>query len=644
MGSYAGLPSWDRTRFDALVQVAKQHFGPITPAEFQVLAHSACGGDLPNPTAAMPRPEVRQDFLRWLATDPDATPLIDGKGIRVWSATIPGRLDLQGCVIPHHLTFIGCDLRNGLWIPTLDIRGLYFFGGETAGGIHADGIHVHGPLFFRRHVTNGPVSLIGAVIGGNADFSGSKMRAEPIALVLDGATIQGSLFFKTFESSIVECSGEIRMLNAHVRGDFGFLGSKLASNEKALSLDKVIVEGNMAFIEGFNATGSVNIPGAQIRGDLDFNGASIEAKGIAVSLASSRIRGHVYLRNGFTSSGEIFLHGVEIGRSLDLGGAILKSASVAICLEKGTVQGNIYLCEGFQSDGRIDLQGSKVSGDLTCSDAVIPALYCLNMELDGDLIWSGIRDSKKTILCLNGAQIGTLRDERESWPGRNGLRVDGLTYGELTLHDARLPQEIEKRSMGREHELRASDRIDWLRLQPSTDLSEPQPWMQLANLLIAKGDGGGAKRVIFELRRIQAKKSFMCFRWLKLFHALLEMQPLLILASIAFFTLFGSLEFWLANKAHAMAPTEIAAYSEWRRGVAIDTGCPPFNPAIYSLENGLPLMRLGQDDKWAPDPKNGLKIWHLSYPFLAWSRWILILAGWAQATILASAIGSKFKS
>jgi hypothetical protein len=266
------------------------------------------------------------------------------------------------------------------------------------------------------------------------------------------------------------------------------------------------------------------------------------------------------------------------------------------------------------------------------------------MQLDGDLIWTGIRDPQKTSLCLNGAQIVSLRDERESWPGKGCLKVDGLRYTELTLHDPRPAQDTVVRIMGKEHELRARDRIEWLRLQETTDLSEPQPWMQLARLFKEKGESANAKRVVFELRKIQAKRSSLVFRGLKLFHALLEMQPLWVLATIALLTAVGSCEFWLADRAHTMAPKEGIAYSEWRRGVAMNANCPPFNPVIYSLENGLPLVKLGQDDAWAPDPKNELKILHLNYPFLAWFRWILILAGWAQATILASAIGSRYKN
>jgi hypothetical protein len=147
--------------------------------------------------------------------------------------------------------------------------------------------------------------------------------------------------------------------------------------------------------------------------------------------------------------------------------------------------------------------------------AQFAALYCANMKLAGDFIWTSIRDSKSTSLWLNGASIKNLRDDRDSWPGAGGLHLDGLQYQELTLHSSRTAADREKNSLGMEHAIDAEDRIEWLSLQPS-DKSEPQPWMQLPDLLKAKGDIPGSKRVIFAFRRVQARPSNRVIRWWRL--------------------------------------------------------------------------------------------------------------------------------
>src|ERR1035441_9328514 len=212
MGAHV-MPPWDQIRLEALVQVATQHYGPIQQSELQVLAHSASGTELEVADDTTPRPAIRPDFIRWLATDPDAAPYIDSRGIRLWSVTVPGKLDLIGCRIPHQLSFLSCDIQEGIWAVTADVRALYVIGGKSSKGIIADAICLHGPLFIKNHVANGPLSFIGSVIERNVDFTGTKLLYNQKALAFDGATFQGSVFLHHgFESA-----GEVRMLNARDR-------------------------------------------------------------------------------------------------------------------------------------------------------------------------------------------------------------------------------------------------------------------------------------------------------------------------------------------------------------------------------------------------------------------------------------------
>jgi hypothetical protein len=76
----------------------------------------------------------------------------------------------------------------------------------------------------------------------------------------------------------------------------------------------------------------------------------------------------------------------------------------------------------------------------------------------------------------------------------------------------------------------------------------------------------------------------------------------------------------------------------------VDAAYPQFDPLIYSLENDLPLVKFGLDDRWAPDETYKPKDPVVSYDTLRWARVLLILCGWLQATVLAAAIGSRFKA
>ena len=167
--------------------------------------------------------------------------------------------------------------------------------------------------------------------------------------------------------------------------------------------------------------------------------------------------------------------------------------------------------------------------------------------------------------------------------------------------------------------------------------------MQLAHLLREKGNDRGAKRVIFQKDRRRAELRWMLPRWGAILYARLEQIPLLILVLILLQTLVAAGMFWLASTQGGIAPTSKEAYSSWAKGQAYEVSYPRFQPVIYALENDLPLVKLGQDEKWAPDPYHVSDCWITSYVALSWLRWLLILAGWAEATILASAIAGRFK-
>ena len=443
------------------------------------------------------------------------------------------------------------------------------------------------------------------------------------------------------------------MLNARVGGDLAFAGAVITAPGKALSLDKIGVEGLLSLakwvdadgsVKAFTSNGSVNLPAAEIKGDLVCNGADLAATEIALNLATAKIRGHVYLRDGFKTRGQLHMHSAEIGNSVDMSGATLTEASIAVSLEGASVGGTISMVEGFSSFGWVDAKGAQIGGNLICDECKLPLLYCANTTIKGDLQWTGIRDADVATLCLNGATIRSLRDERESWPGFGRLRLDGLIYDDLTLHTARTEINREKNELGPEHPLKATDRVEWLQRQPTSDQVEPQPWMQLAAVLRAKGDEDGAKRAVFELRRAQAKSSTKAVRTWKIGFARLQRQPLWIGFPIVLTTSLATWLFWFACKQGAIAPTSKEAYVAWSTGAQMNAAYPRFNPFIYTIENDLPLVKFGLDDKWAPDQTYKPTSPIVSYQTLRWARVVLILSGWFQATVLAAAIGSKFKN
>ena len=95
-----------------------------------------------------------------------------------------------------------------------------------------------------------------------------------------------------------------------------------------------------------------------------------------------------------------------------------------------------------------------------------------------------------------------------------------------------------------------------------------------------------------------------------------------------------------------MTPTDKDAAQSVRSGRGLPPDYPRFQPIVYSLENTFPLVKLGQADKWQPDPKSEKQPlrnkrffgWICSPWFLRVFIWIQILLGWLFATLFLAVV------
>ena len=419
----------------------------------------------------------------------------------------------------------------------------------------------------------------------------------------------------------------------------------------------------------------IRMLGVRIDGNLDGSGASLTSSGISLGLDRAEIAGNVVLsyqqaevgdvpeeKYLFTSSGTIRLNNARVGGQLRCSGAKLATEGNALVMDGAEIQGTVYFDKGLDTGGAISMAGSKIAGDLAFSGARIATVYCANMQLLCDLIWLRIQESDQTRLFLGGARVRNLRDDRLSWPNQGEIDLVGLTYEELTLHDPPTSEDVRKNAYAFELPLIARERIEWLMLQLPVRRIEPQPWMQLRDLLERKGDHKGAKYVLFRFRCLQAQKSWILWRWLKIAFAWLEENPFRIVLSIALTLLIGTSIFTWGGRKQAMIetaryqPNMVRSYDEANKPVPrepVSDHYPHFQPFVYTLENAVPLIKLGMDEKWAPNPspefcqpwfpRLRLLYFLSTYGWLNFWRWALIVWGWVQATILAASVAERFR-
>jgi hypothetical protein len=634
------LSQYEMDRFKQLKNLARSRFSTqLQRGEELALLHSSTYRELvayPNSMAKLP---IRPEFLRWLLTDCDAADAIDPWGYRIWGATIAGNLDLQGIRVGHPIHFMQCQFDGTVTLFNGDLRTLFIFGSTFNGGLRADSLTVRGPFAVVNTDFFGEVRIMGAKIARNLEFNSTRISKADPALLMDGARIEGSLFLREGFT----CAGEIRMLNAEIAGDFGCTNAVLTAPNRALSMDKLIVRGGVALSLGFQCDGAVIFQGGQIHGDFDCKSAVLNKTDVALNVCSSEIRGHLYLRHGFQCAGSILMQGTKIGHSIDCTGATITAPQRAISLEEATVGGTVFLCD-FTATGRVEMSQADIMGNLVCDSCRLLALYSPNAHIHGSLEWTGIKDPDRTSLWLNHATVRGLHDERESWPSPGNLHIDGLRYDDLMIHPQKSDKDRADNSHAIKHPIVVKDRLDWLNLQPEYELRERQPWAQFASVLKERNDDVGAKRVIFAYHQAQSRRLAWHRRYTKLLYPKLQQNPFWILLSIAVSTAFAGLIFWMGSVNGALAPTNVDAYKAWATGSQYRQAYPAFQPFVYALENDLPLVKLGQNDQWVPDRNHRAKHWFDSYGFLYGTKTCLILFGWVQASILATALASRFKN
>ena len=167
-------------------------------------------------------------------------------------------------------------------------------------------------------------------------------------------------------------------------------------------------------------------------------------------------------------------------------------------------------------------------------------------------------------------------------------------------------------------------RLEWLdRLNEFA----PQPFRQLAKILREEGDYVGARDVSFEMERLRRKKVDITMLQ-RLWSGVLRWTigfgyyPSWALRWLFGSMLLGLIFYWGGYSAGGMVPTDATAYCAFRQDhKSLPAHYEHFHASMYSLENSFPLVKLGQIDRWQPDPSpQRLKhTWNFPSCF---SRWI----------------------
>jgi sRNA-binding regulator protein Hfq len=671
-------PDKDRTQNTGLETLARARFTKLTAAEINLLQaapkgeFAVCGPNMNDddpandPSKAEKWGEDRQiraDLIRWLCVDRQAKELVDPKGIQAYGAKIPDALDLSFVTVPFPLTLQHCRLMDetkliGTEIPELNLEG------SRVRSIGASRIHVKGSVFLHNGFrAEGEVRVLGAQMGGDLDCRNATFKNPPqahvagtgLALAADHAVVKGGVYLRNG----FHAEGEVRFLGAQIGGDLDCDGATFKNPLQlgvpgtglALAADRAVVHGSVFLGGGFRAEGKVRLPRAQVEGDLDCSNATFEnppqpgvdGTGPALSLDRAVVEGNIFLRDGFRSEGEVRLLGAEIAGTLDCSNATFENplqpgvarSGLALAADRAVVTGSVFLCDGFRAKGEVRLLGAQTGGNLECTGPTFSGkLNAGRAAIKGAFLWTSLADPAGTKLDLTNASVGALDDDAKSWPSTGNLFLDGFVYQRISGG----PRDAESR-------------LKWLARQ---DPFAPQPYRQLAKVLRDEGNDDGARLVLFEMerrRRKQEDRGWFARVWSRILRSTIGYgyDPEKALWWLAGLSVLGLILFWGGYAAGSIAPTDNVAYSSFKQNSHLPPHYETFHASIYSLENALPLVKLGQVDRWQPDPDRHWECkpakWvpsplcvALSPTPLRWFRWAQICLGWILATLFVAGV------
>lgn len=624
------------TRAEQLIKLAETRFELSAP-ELKLLQKVSDGRTakyqtlLKNPADASEweqGPTLRSSLIVWLCQDPEARSFLTQHGISVVGAKIMGRLNLEFASLEVPLVFLSCRFTDIIRLDRAKIKFLDLSGSYVAASKIYD-------AFSDMWVIS---SLEGGSIQVESDVMLSNGFQATGRVLLSGATIGGSL----------NCS----------RGTFR------NPDGIALFAQSVEIEGNVIMSNGFHATGGVSMYGATIGGVLDCHNGTIESSEVielfhadafdsdagvelfyggswyipnwvALIAQSAKIKGSVFLCNGFQATGRVLLQGATIGGDLDCSnGQFHNPEGVALIAQSIEVKGNVFLRNGFQAIGRVSLQGATIGGILDCHNGIC------------------------TTLDLRFAKILTLADQKDGWPEKNHLFLDGLVYDKI---DSNSP-------------LDSTSRLQWLQRQPQ-DVFSPQPYEQLAQVLQVSGHESAAIAVL--IGKQEDRRHHIRYKLNDKWNEMLTMQPKTcrrlaefplikdnsvcrlainwfgnwflgitiahgyrphraLLFSLGFVVIGTVLFSWgYSRSPKLISPSHVETFepSLPSNPKPISDDYPRFNPLFYSLDTFIPIMDLHQKSYWLPNANRGSEIPLIVFKcktgsLLRYYFWLHIVWGW----------------
>jgi len=437
-------------------------------------------------------------FLRRIFFEPTYRDEIPVEGVRIVGAFLPDGQILRAVRLDKHVSLERClsektiDFEGLQTESFLSVDGSRVVATTDPASINLAGAHVEKELSLGKGATfEGDVILVGAKIDGQLILMGSTFEQIVNA---NGLRVGQGLFMNkgtTFK-------GEVVLATAKIGGLLTMRGATFSQKLEATSLQ---VGGDLLMDEEATFDGDVNLLSAKIGGHLSMVG-SIFGKSVAVT--GAQVGQSLLLHNGATFKGDVNLVGTKIEHNFSMDHTTFDGMVNADSLRVGE---HLFIRHAIfrkptslifaRVGGNLDLRGTTfVNLDLTGTTIAKD----LRLAGQGSTVKWDAPGQDNAAFKLRNVQVGALQDSPDSWPF--AIDLEGFSYGHVGGLGAAGTDDARNRSVA-----------DWTAWLKKSSPYGPQPYVQLANVLIAAGRRDHADAIRFAGRERERSEAWRQRRW-----------------------------------------------------------------------------------------------------------------------------------
>ena len=570
-------------------------------------------------------------------------------------AFISGVLDFQGCKSDLSLVAFASRFENAPVLMDAELGHLNL-SGSVVPGLNAHRVRIaRGCLLNGGFQAYGTVNLSSAEIGQTLACDGGSFDGDGGKAINGNAMTVGA---SVFLSDKFSARGTVDLGRAAITGQLACSGGSFdGDGGDALNGDAMTVGADVFLRDKFSAKGTVNLRGAAITGQLACNGGSFDGDG-----------GNAINGNAMTVGADVFFQPWKDGK------------------------GGTRACS-FK--GHLDLRRAKITCNLIWTGARVEgAIQAERLSVGGAMRWRSVTGNVSHF-DLEDARLGKLDDDRDSWKIVKRYFLNGLTYdalGPAMSHASRLEWLEANKVVADENDKGAE-----------LPTFHPQPFTQVARVLLGDGHVNGASRILATRQALLSRnrvarahrnlvgtaqaiwrrpvadltRVFELFFGATFGHGYLPMRALgwtVVIIGLSGL-LYGTV--WKKGEmAPVVAPVMVSA--DWAAAVGHARACPlaiengygaakdaecimplhiwtgeatgnpmpsardyeSFNALLYGADVFIPLVGFGQEVAWAPSRDRGT-MGRIGY----WARPAIQLLGWIitalGAAVLTGLVGRR---